>query len=171
MTAEKRKTLNSVRYTNNPISKPNSEREKGVQVGRTLVVSRGRPNFCRFCKKRHSSLACPVIDPVQTTYGLPAALCIRRFDEKSSYKSPNPPRENKEMQTMQQTATNNHKCRLRGAQAWWPYSWPVLDRLKYTLRHQKGSWTVLGCSYGHDFEVKSESSWLQRHVERMWLWG
>ena len=73
MTAEKRKRLNSVRYTNNPISKPDSEREKGVQVGRTLVVSRGRPNFCRFCKKRHSSLACPDIDPVQTT-SLPAAL-------------------------------------------------------------------------------------------------
>ena len=73
MTAEKRKRLKSVKYVNNPISKPDSEREKGVQAGRSLVVSRARPTFCQFCKIRHSSLACPVVNPVQTT-SLPASL-------------------------------------------------------------------------------------------------
>ena len=113
MTAEKRKRLKSVKYVNNPISKPDSEREKGVQADRSLVVSRARPTFCQFCKIRHSSLACPVVNPVQTT-SLPASLPA------SDDQTRNPP-------------TNPR-----------------------TLR---------------DFKVKSKSSRLERHVERMWLRG
>ena len=53
MTADKRKGLNSVRYVNNPISKPGCNREKASQVGGSLTVSHVRPTFCQFCKVRH----------------------------------------------------------------------------------------------------------------------
>jgi hypothetical protein len=62
MTADKRKRLNSVRYVNSPISKPSCDREKIIQVGRSMTVSRARSTFCQFCNVRHSTFACPLIN-------------------------------------------------------------------------------------------------------------
>ena len=101
MTADKRKRLNSVRFVNNPISKPSSDREKAVQVGRSLTVSRGRPTFCLFCKVRHSTLACPLINPVNSTT-LPAALPA------SAYQTRPPPTDPR---TLQQKTRRCKRCR------------------------------------------------------------
>ena len=101
MTADKRKRLNSVRFVNNPISKPSSDREKAVQVGRSLTVSRGRPTFCLFCKVRHFTLACPLINPVNSTT-LPATL------PPSAYQTRPPPTDPR---TLQQKTRRCKRCR------------------------------------------------------------
>ena len=63
MVSEKQKRLNSSVYLLSDISKPEGN-SKSTQAGKGLVSSRSRPNFCIFCKARHSTLACPQLDPV-----------------------------------------------------------------------------------------------------------
>ena len=58
------KRINSVLQQNNLISKPEKPTDKAIQTGRSLVVSRGRPNHCVLCTERHSYLACPTLNPV-----------------------------------------------------------------------------------------------------------
>ena len=66
MVSEKQKRLNSVVYHSSDISKPEGN-SKSCQVGKGLISTRSRPNFCIFCRTRHATLACPQLDPVTAT--------------------------------------------------------------------------------------------------------
>ena len=44
--------MNSVRYVNNPISRPGSDREKAVQAGKSLTVSTYEEDFSNLLASR-----------------------------------------------------------------------------------------------------------------------
>ena len=62
MVNDKQRRFNSVNPSTSDISLPDGN-SKSTQAGKGLVVSRSRPNFCIYCQARHSSLACPELDP------------------------------------------------------------------------------------------------------------
>ena len=55
ITVEQQKRMNSVLQQNCLISKPDKPNDKSQQTGRHLTVTRGHPEFCVLCGKRHSS--------------------------------------------------------------------------------------------------------------------
>ena len=67
ITVEQQKRMNSVLQQNCLISKPDKPNDKSQQTGRHLTVTRGHPEFCVLCGKRHSMIACPLVDPVAET--------------------------------------------------------------------------------------------------------
>ena len=67
ITVEQQKCMNSVLQQNCLISKPDKPNDKSQQTGRHLTVTRGHPEFCVLCGKRHSMIACPLVDPVAET--------------------------------------------------------------------------------------------------------
>ena len=67
ITVEQQKRMNLVLQQNCLISKPDKPNDKSQQTGRHLTVTRGHQDFCVLCGKRHSMIACPLVDPVAET--------------------------------------------------------------------------------------------------------
>ena len=73
VTDDQQKKIDSVLQQNKLISKPSCPNDKAVQTGRHLSVTRSRPDFCILSGIRHSTLACPSLDPVDDVHPIPSS--------------------------------------------------------------------------------------------------